>query len=196
DASVMELLMAYGAGAALILSPANPVAGEALSSLMIDRGVTHALITPAALAGATPAALEDFETLIVGGEACPPDLVAAWAGGRRMINAYGPTEATVCATMSDPLPAPGRRAGEDPGLPHRAGRGGSGPAVLRGGGPGGGGRPGGPGGRQTPGGLRRGLPGGGPGRRGAAQRASGGPGRLHGARRLRGHGVPAPHPQR
>ena len=45
DASVMELLMAYAAGAALILSPANPVAGEALSSLMIDRGVTHALIT-------------------------------------------------------------------------------------------------------------------------------------------------------
>ena len=31
-------------------------------------------------------------TLIAGGEACPDELVAAWAPGRRMFNVYGPSE--------------------------------------------------------------------------------------------------------
>ncbi|MFJ2722636.1 thioesterase domain-containing protein, partial [Streptomyces sp. NPDC087437] len=42
---------------------------------------------------------------IVGGDACPPELVTRWAPDRRMTNAYGPTEATVAATISTPLTA-------------------------------------------------------------------------------------------
>jgi amino acid adenylation domain-containing protein/non-ribosomal peptide synthase protein (TIGR01720 family) len=103
DASVMELLMVLAAGAVLVVPATGPLAGEALADVVADQRVSHALIPPVALAGAPTAGLVGLQTLVVGGEACSPELVAAWSPGRRMINAYGPTETTACATMSGPL---------------------------------------------------------------------------------------------
>ncbi|MFD9887611.1 AMP-binding protein, partial [Streptomyces alboflavus] len=45
----------------------------------------------------------DLKTLTVGADACGPDLVARWAPHHRLVNSYGPTEATVVATWSDAL---------------------------------------------------------------------------------------------
>ena len=103
DASIMELLMAFPAGAALVVPQAGLIAGEILADTLIRHAVSHALIPPAVLAGMPTKGLEQFGTLIVGGDACSPDLVARWSEGRRMVNAYGPTETTICATMSMPL---------------------------------------------------------------------------------------------
>ncbi|MFD3586804.1 non-ribosomal peptide synthase/polyketide synthase [Streptomyces sp. NPDC058683] len=99
DASVSEIYTALLRGAALVLPPtADPVA--ALTDR--DLAVTHVTVPPSVLA-AVPEGSVQVSTLVVAGEACPPELVDRWAPGRRMINAYGPTETTVCATMSDPL---------------------------------------------------------------------------------------------
>ena len=60
--------------------------------------------TPSAAGVLSPEGLEST-TLVVGGEACPAEVVDRWAPGRVMINAYGPTETTVYAAISAPLTA-------------------------------------------------------------------------------------------
>ncbi|GAA4033864.1 non-ribosomal peptide synthetase [Allokutzneria multivorans] len=102
DASVLELCMALTSGAALVVPPPGPLLGDQLASVINTHGVTHALIPPVALA-TVDSELPSLRTLVVGGDACSADLVARWAPGRRMINAYGPTEATVVSTWSSPL---------------------------------------------------------------------------------------------
>ncbi|MFI0817472.1 non-ribosomal peptide synthase/polyketide synthase [Streptomyces sp. NPDC021098] len=109
DASVLELCSSLLAGAALVVPPEGPLLGAELPAVLREHRVTHALVPPAALA-TVPAeevrdGLPDFRTLIVGAEACPADLVDLWAPGRRMVNSYGPTEATVVATWTDALRA-------------------------------------------------------------------------------------------
>jgi amino acid adenylation domain-containing protein/non-ribosomal peptide synthase protein (TIGR01720 family) len=107
DASVLELCMSLPAGAALVVPPPGPLLGDELAAVLAKFQVTHALIPPAALATVPEqvarAELPDFRGVIVGGDACTAELVARWAPGRRMINSYGPTEATVVCTWSDPL---------------------------------------------------------------------------------------------
>ena len=103
DASVLELCMTFAAGAVLVLPQPGPLVGEVLASALRGWRITHALIVPSVLASVESADFPDLRTLIVGGEACDGGLVARWTGGRRMINAYGPTESTVMVTTSGPL---------------------------------------------------------------------------------------------
>ncbi len=107
DASVLELCMALPHGAALVVPPPGPLLGAHLAEVLANHRVTHALIPPAALAtvpaDAATSGLPDFRCVIVGGDACPAELVERWAPGRHMINSYGPTESTVVTTWSDPL---------------------------------------------------------------------------------------------
>ncbi|HEY0640461.1 MAG TPA: amino acid adenylation domain-containing protein [Pseudonocardiaceae bacterium] len=107
DASVLELCMSLPAGAALVVPPPGPLVGRHLADVLAGHRVTHALIPPVALATVPEAELPHLRTLIVGGDACGAELVDHWAAGRHLINAYGPTEATVVSTWSEPL-SPGQ----------------------------------------------------------------------------------------
>ncbi|WP_368664944.1 condensation domain-containing protein, partial [Mycobacterium sp. E3298] len=103
DASVGEMLLAAVSGAALVVAPPQVYAGEPLTALLQSQRVSAAFMTPTVLSSLDRARLDGFDKLMIGGEACPPELVAAWAPGRRMFNVYGPTETTVWVTSSAPL---------------------------------------------------------------------------------------------
>ncbi|MGW2332289.1 amino acid adenylation domain-containing protein, partial [Streptomyces sp. NPDC001700] len=104
DAAVWEVCMALLAGACLVMAPQERLMpGAPLATLLVEQRVTHVTLPPSALPSLPEHAMASVRTLVVAGESCPADMVDRWSRGRRMLNAYGPTEATVCATVSEPL---------------------------------------------------------------------------------------------
>ncbi|MFE3195059.1 amino acid adenylation domain-containing protein [Nocardia sp. NPDC059240] len=103
DAAILELLLACGTGATMVIAPADCYGGEGLAELLRAERVSHAFLTPAVLAGLDPSRVPELRAVLVGGEACPPELVARWASDRGFFNLYGPTESTVAVTISAPL---------------------------------------------------------------------------------------------
>ncbi|WP_255953562.1 non-ribosomal peptide synthetase [Streptomyces odontomachi] len=109
DVAVSDLFFTWTAGAELhIAGPAERLGEELLARLAGSR-ISYVFLPPsAAMSVPEPAGrLPCLRTLAVGGEACPPELLARWAApGLRIVDAYGPSEATVYATTADL--APGR----------------------------------------------------------------------------------------
>ncbi|WNG94487.1 non-ribosomal peptide synthetase [Mycobacterium sp. ITM-2016-00318] len=105
DASVWEIFGALLHGGRLVVVPDSVVRSpDELHALLVAEGVTVLTQTPSAVRVLSPSGLESV-ALVVAGEACPVEVVDRWAPGRLMVNAYGPTEATICAAMSAPLVA-------------------------------------------------------------------------------------------
>ncbi|WP_067827391.1 non-ribosomal peptide synthetase [Nocardia inohanensis] len=105
DISVEELLIAFAVGATVAVVPPAAYAGDDLARVLRALEVTHLNVTPAVAGSLDPDTLPRLRTVVVGGDACPPELPVRWAG-RTVLNGYGPTETTVTATLSAPL-APG-----------------------------------------------------------------------------------------
>ncbi|MGB3532436.1 MAG: amino acid adenylation domain-containing protein [Microcoleaceae cyanobacterium] len=100
DASIPEIIMALGSGGKLCLAPVESLLpGLNLLELLQDKNITHITITPSALAATPFEDLPALEMVLVGGEAPSVDLIEKWSKNRRFINAYGPTEVTVNASM-------------------------------------------------------------------------------------------------
>jgi non-ribosomal peptide synthetase-like protein len=105
DASVEETWAALSLGGTLVV-PSEEVSRSTLDSaeFITSRQVTVFSTVPSFLALMKPD-LPSVRVLILGGEACPPDLVSRWSRPNlRILNTYGPTEATVVATIADCLP--------------------------------------------------------------------------------------------
>ncbi|MFD4433511.1 amino acid adenylation domain-containing protein, partial [Nocardia sp. NPDC058497] len=109
DASILELLLALARGGALVVVPPGVYGGVENYELLRAHRVTHAFITPAALATFDPSGLDSLRVLVAGGEAVPADLVSKWAvpladgTTRAFHNGYGPTETTIMTNISAAL---------------------------------------------------------------------------------------------
>ncbi|OIK28384.1 non-ribosomal peptide synthetase [Streptomyces malaysiense] len=129
DASVEEIFLTLCAGATLVvrtddMTDSVPGFLDACARLRVSvldlptaywHEVAHAVSTGAA---ALP---ESVRTVVIGGETALPERVERWRAAVgtsvTLLNTYGPTEATVVATVAD-VSAPGPDAGEVPiGLP-------------------------------------------------------------------------------
>ncbi|MBD2435190.1 non-ribosomal peptide synthetase [Nostoc sp. FACHB-110] len=106
DACIWEILMAWASGGTLYLETKDSIIpGTPLIERLRDNGITHVTLPPSALAVLPDEELPSLQTIIVAGEACPAELIKTWSVGRNFINAYGPTEASVCATTAKCTPA-------------------------------------------------------------------------------------------
>ncbi len=100
DLAVGELFGALTAGATVVVAGHDDVHRPgALTALARETGATHIFTTPTVLGLLDPTELPQLRSVMMAGEPAPPSLVAAWhVDGRRVLNLYGPAEATVGCT--------------------------------------------------------------------------------------------------
>lgn len=99
DASVSEIFTTLISGATLVLADRRTLLpGPDLVRLLKKQRITTITLPPSVSALLMQETFPDLQTLISAGEACPPDVANHWQEKQRFINAYGPTENTVCAS--------------------------------------------------------------------------------------------------
>src|SRR5205085_10192381 len=97
-----EIFMALASGATCHLVGKDVAAsGPEMAETLRRQKITTVAIPPSLLDLIPAENFPDLETIIVGGEACSADSAARWSRGRRLFNAYAPTEATVYATAME-----------------------------------------------------------------------------------------------
>ena len=104
DVSVWEICGALLRGGRLVVVPeAVTKSPQDFHDVLVGEQVTVLTQTPSAASSMlSPEGLESTALAVVG-EACPPEVADRGRPGRVMINAYGPTETTMCAAISSPL---------------------------------------------------------------------------------------------
>ncbi len=103
DVSVWEIFGALLRGGRLVVVPESVTGSpQDFHDVLVAEQVDVLTQTPSAVAALPAEGLESVALAVVG-EACPAEVVDRWAPGRVMVNAYGPTETTMCVAISAPL---------------------------------------------------------------------------------------------
>nr|WP_276599757.1 non-ribosomal peptide synthase/polyketide synthase [Nannocystis sp. SCPEA4] len=99
DGAIVDWMLSLCNGATCVL-PSNAYdAVEGIAECLEHRAITFSFIPPAmlrALRCRAPA----LRHITLAGDKTPPSLVAQWAGGRQVLNSYGPTEFSIFAAQA------------------------------------------------------------------------------------------------
>ena len=107
DASISDIGTALLSGASLWIENALFAKGrlvataEEILAVISKRQISYVDIPPAVLARIdADSCPECLRAVLVGGEVCSPEVIRNWANKLRLLNVYGPTEATICSSFS------------------------------------------------------------------------------------------------
>ncbi|MBZ4417133.1 non-ribosomal peptide synthetase [Myxococcus sp. RHSTA-1-4] len=100
DGALWEVFSTLVGGGTLCFASREELApGLPLLAVLREQRITTTWLPPAVLSHLPADGLPELRTLTSAGEACTPAIVSRWAPGRTLLNSYGPTEGTVCATV-------------------------------------------------------------------------------------------------
>jgi len=104
DASIETIWLAfYNAATLHVPAEVDLKSGPMLAEYITQHKIS-VLSTVPTLLSMIDDKMPTLKLLILGGEVCPQALVEMWAGSTRLVNTYGPTEATVICTFSEMKP--------------------------------------------------------------------------------------------
>lgn len=103
DFAVEEIWVPLAVGATLLpCGGERSLVGQELGDFLQHKRATALCCVPTLLS-TLDGDFPHLQLLLVSGEACPPDLIRRWdSPNRTILNAYGPTEATVTTTLALP----------------------------------------------------------------------------------------------
>lgn len=101
DAAISDIGTALLSGATLCIETgSNLEIAQNLPDIIAKRKITYIDIPPSLLKILSPEQMPDrLKTVVIGGESSAANTVKKWAEKFRLINVYGPTEATICTSM-------------------------------------------------------------------------------------------------
>ncbi|TAQ85918.1 hypothetical protein B7494_g5755 [Chlorociboria aeruginascens] len=114
DASIMEILSALIVGACVCI-PSDEDRMNDIPGAIKNMGVTWTLLTPSVASTLTPKLVPSLKVLVTGGEAMATGHIAKWKKGNVcLVNAYGPSEASVVTNVSIKVDEEGNEINTDP----------------------------------------------------------------------------------
>ena len=96
DACIAEIFVTLLAGGCVCIPSADQRKND-LPTAMETMRVSYANLTPSVTKLLRPSDLPSLKTLICAGEAITPSIIDTWVDKVNLMNAYGPTEASVCS---------------------------------------------------------------------------------------------------
>lgn len=100
DAAIIDIWTPLIKGATIYLYPNNKIVGEPLLDFIVEHNIDTVPLMPPMVLASLPInkPIGNLRTIAIGGEACNETTVKSWYKKIRLINSYGPTEATVAVS--------------------------------------------------------------------------------------------------